>query len=632
MKKVDYRSLLNGEKEEKDAPSNAWWTLSETEIPAAIEATVNSLYKNQSLRQNQIQISTRLYGNLNLTSSTGMSTLKNVTMRAASKDRITFNVCQSVVDTITSKISKNKPKPLFLSSGGDYKIHKKAEKLGKFIDGCFYENEIYKLGVDVFRDSAIWGDGVIHVFSHNGKIRAERVLVGELYVDELEGFYGKPRQMHRAKNLDRRVLKELYPDSKAEIETATAAKPEGTGYDGVSDLITVIESWHLPSGPEAEDGMHIITIDGKVLMMEKYERHYFPFAIIKWSKRLYGFYGQGLIEQIQNIQTEINKLLWVIQRSMHLSGSFKVMVENGSKIVKEHLNNELGTIVSYTGTPPTYVVPPVVAPEVYSHLTTLKNAAYEQAGISQLSAAALKPAGLNSGRALREMGDIESDRFTVIGQQYEDLFIDVAKLMIAEAKDLYTEDKKFSVKVPGRKFIEEIQWKEVNLPDDQFIMQIFPVSKLPDEPSGRLDTIQDLMGAGLISPQTGRRLLDYPDLEDEESLANAEEDLLHMMLEKIVEQAEYTPPEPTDNLQLAEKLTLEFISKGRLNGLEDDKLDMLRTFLDQVHLLQQKASAPPPVPPGAAPGPNGAGGPPANPTPTPTSPMLNNTNNPTPQV
>lgn len=621
--------MLNGKPQTKEEVSHRWWNLPKELIPDSIESIMTTMKNNQTRRQTQLIISTRLYGNLGIIGPAGITLNKGASNQSASKDRVTYNVCQSVVDTITSKIAKNKPKPYFLSSDGDYKLKRKAIKLGKFIDGCFYQNDVYTLAVDVFRDACVWGTGVIHVYSLNGKIKTERVLIQELYVDEMEGFYGKPRQMHRVKLIDREVLAEMYPKHREKIINLPQARPENLQAEQLTDQIAVSESWHLKSGPDAKDGMHVITIPGTPLLVEDYDSPSFPFAFFHWNKRLYGFYGQGLIEQIQNIQTEINKLLWVIQRSMHLSGSFKILIENGSKIVKEHLNNELGAIVNYTGTQPSYITPPMVPPELYNHLLTLKNAAFEQSGVSQLSAASKKPDGLNSGKALREYNDIESDRFQVVGQNYEKLFLDVADLMITEAKKLYEEDKKFSVNVPGKKFIETIKWKEVDMEEDQYSLQAFPVSKLPDDPAGRLQTIQEMLSAGLISPQSGRRLLDYPDLDAEESLANAEEDLLHMMLEKIVEEGEegYQSPEPTDNLQLAQKLVLEYIAKGRREGLEDEKLEMLRTWNTQVQLLVQSASQPAQQP---LQGPQGA--PPANPQAPPTSDLLNATNSPTPQI
>ena len=388
-------------------------------------------------------------------------------------------------------------------------------------------------------------------------------------------------------------------------------------------MITVRESWHLPSGPGADDGRHCITIDGAVLgEMEPWPHQFFPFARVQWSPRLYGYWGQGLAEQLQNIQLEINKLLWVIQRSMHLMGSFKVFIENGSKIVKEHLNNDVGSIINYTGTPPMYVTPPIVAPEVYAHLQTLINKGYEQAGVSQLAASSLKPEGLNSGRAIREYNDIQTDRLAVPAKSYEQMFMDVGRLSIEVVKMIAAQDKEYAVKVPGRKGLASVDWNDIKLNDEDYVMQCYPVSSLPQDPAGRLATIQEYAQAGFLSPRQARRLLDFPDLDQVESLANAEEDYLTMVFDNIVDEGEYTSPDPLDDLQLSKQLCLEYYAKGKSNNLREDRLELLRRYLAQINEIEQAMM--PPAPPMLPPMPGATGAPLAPPMPMPASELVPN--------
>lgn len=598
-----------------ESTDKRWWLLDKKDMPASVNSVVSYLEKNQSARKNQIINSARLYGNLSIVGVSALSQSKLSGITAPFNQRVTYNVVQSAIDTATAKIAKNKPKPLFLTSGGDYRLQRKAKKLDKFVDGVFYENKAYELGPQIFRDAAVWGTGVAHVFNHYGRVKWERVLLSELYVDDVEAFYGDPRQLHRVKNVDRQVLIELFPAKKAIIEQANRASYAQIGMNqNIADEIAVRESWHLPSGPDASDGLHAITIDSGELASEEWDKPFFPFATYQWSKRLFGYWGQGAAEQLQNIQLEINKLLWVIQRSMHLAGTFKIAIENASKIVKEHMNNEIGTVITYTDKPPTYLVPPIVPPEIYQHLRTLKDAAFEQLGISQLSAAAKKPAGLDSGKALREFNDIESDRFMIVGQAYENFFLDLAKLSISVAKDISEEDGSYEVKVPGKKFVDTIDWKEVDLTEDEYVMKVYPVSSLPNEPSGRLQTVQEYTQAGFMSPRTGRKLLDFPDLDQIEDLANAQEDYLHETLEKMVENGVYTPPEPYDDLNLAHELALEYYAQGKNGGLEEGKLELIRNFIQKV--IQMKTPPMPVLPPGQAPQ--------ANPTPTPTSDLIPN--------
>jgi len=580
---IDFRSFSDNPAVTQEVSNNKrWWTLTQEEMYPAITGTIDFLQTHQSVRQNQMLMSARLYGNISMVGLNGITTSRN-NGGSSIRDRVTYNICQAVVDTVSSKMAKNKPKPLFLTDGGDYKKQRRAKKLNQFVDGVFYENDAYELGNQVFRDACVFGTGIVHCFTHYGRVKFERVLASEIFVDEEEGYYGKPRQMHRVKNIDRQVLAELFPNKKRIIsECATPVINLNGGYENISDVITVRESFHLPSGPDAKDGIHVISIGNGILFTEEWTRDSFPFAFFHWSKRLYGFWGQGLVEQIQSIQLEINKILWIIQRSFHLAGSFKIFLENGSKVVKEHLNNDVGAIVTYSGTKPEYVVPPIVAPEMYQHLQTLKNQGFEQAGVSQLSATSQKPAGLNSGKALREYNDIETERFMVVGQSFQNLFINMADLAVDEAKQIAEEEGSFSVISKGDKFLKEIDWKDVEMDKSDYVTQCYPVSSLPSDPAGRLQTIQEYMQAGLISPRQGRRLLDFPDLKQIEDLANSQEEVIHEAMEKIVEEGVYTAPEEFDDLPLARELALQYYADGKTNGLEEEKLDMIRTYLSQL--------------------------------------------------
>lgn len=623
---MDYKSFTTGTEISPNAQPRKWWEEKGEDLSAAIWGTVKYLQNNQSLRMTTMLTATRLYGNMSLMGLNGLTYSKLASVTSASSSRITYNIIQSVIDTVCSKMSKNKPKPLFLTSGGDYKMQRKAQKLTKFVDGIFYENDGYALGMEVFRDACVWGTGFIHVFfDSEDRLAYERVIPSEIRVDDVEGFYGKPRSLYRTKNLDRSIVLNMFPGKARIINEANQAKPDDLGaYPTVSDEVSVVEAWHLPSGTDAKDGKHVITLASDVLFEEDYEHTFFPFIPFHWSKKLFGFWGQGLAEQLQPIQLEINKLLWVIQRSMHLAGSFKILLENGSKIVKEHLNNDIGSIVNYSGTPPQYVIPPMVQPEVYQHLTTLIERGYEQAGISQLSAASKKPEGLDSGKALREYNDIESDRFMVVGLAYERFFLQLAEVTIELMKA--NVNGPYPVKVPGEGFIETVDWDDVQMDDDSYIMQCYPISALSEEPSARLQEVQEMMQAGLIDPEAGKRLLNYPDIEEEESFSNAPLDYLHEILDKMVDEDDlaeaYTPPEPFDDLQRGRKLALQYYAKYKCAGLEEERLDLFRRFIAQIDMLTAAATAPAP---GAAAGPTGSPvAPQANPEQPPVSDLLPN--------
>ena len=87
-------------------------------------------------------------------------------------------------------------------------------------------------------------------------------MASEIFVDDVEALYGQPRQLHRVKQVDRQVLLDMFPDDAGLIMGAKPSRTEENGRSIIADMITVRESWHLPSGPGAKDGKHVITIDG----------------------------------------------------------------------------------------------------------------------------------------------------------------------------------------------------------------------------------------------------------------------------------------------------------------------------------------------------------------------------------
>lgn len=588
---IDYKSFSPEGPDANQPNVQRWWNAkSKAEMAQGIMATINTLIQSDSRRQSQYQTSARLYGNVNMIGISGLSMMRNANLPAATKERVTYNVVQSGIDTVQAKMIKNKPKPLCLTSGGDWKAQRRAEKLTKFGEGVFYENHAYDVGREVFRDAAVLGDGFIYVFNHYGRCKWERVLPGELLVDQMEALYGNPRQLHRVKNVDRLQLADMFPEKRSAIMEAASARLDPSNVpQTISDQITVAESWHLRSGPDAKDGKRVIAIDNVVLEEDTWDKDYFPFARFQWTPRLYGYWSQGGAEQIQNIQLEINKLLWVIQRSMHMAGTFKILAERGAKIVKEHFTNDFGIVLEYTGTPPSYILPPIVPPEIYAHLMTLKNAAYEQLGVSMLSAASKKPEGLNSGKALREFSDIESERFQTIGQRWETFYLELFKLSVDVVKEIFEDEGSYEVKIPGKRFLETIDWKDVAMEDDEYVTKVYPVSSLPSDPAGRLQTIQEYMQAGLISPRVGRRLLDFPDLEREETMAGSQEDWLQEMIERMIDDGEPYQLEPEDDRALAKELALEYIAYAKVNKVEEDRLQLLRDFLTSINMEAQQA-------------------------------------------
>lgn len=597
-----------------------WWEANdEDQCAAQMLTTAAYLKESQGYRHRQAAVYARLYGNQNLYSFAGNNISKMDQTYGLPQDRPTFNLIQSAVDTLVSRIAQSRPQPVFLTDGSDYKQRNMAKKLNNFLQGEFYHCKTYDKGTITLRDALVEGTGIIHTFETPDKrVGQERVLLTELLVDPNEAMYGEPRRIYRVKLVDRDVLLANFPKLKAKIDIAAKAYPDNSADSSktVSDLVMVVEAWSLPSGENTRDGRHVLACSAGSLIDEEYKKDRFPFSFLHYSPRLLGFWAQGVAEQLMGTQIELNSILFTISRAIRLVGVPRVFQEEGSKVSTASHNNEVGVIVKYRGTKPEYVVAPCNAPELYAERDKLIQYGFQQVGVSMLQASSQKPAGLDSGEAIRSYDDISTDRFASLARRYDNFFIDLAYQSIDLARDIAEREGKYTTVYPNKNGTQEIDLPKASMLEDSYVIQCFTQSSLPKDPAGRLAKVTEMIQSGMISIQEGRRLLDYPDLEQVEKLANAAEERIFSILDDIVETGKYLPPDPFINLELAETLTVQYINLYGPAKLEESKLQKLRDFFNQIQAI--KLAATPPAPQPMAPTPQAA------PEPLPTSPLIPN--------
>jgi hypothetical protein len=598
-----------------------WWLEKDGNRAAAFMlSTAAYLKESQAYRYRQAAIFARLYGNQSLYSFAGTNIAKIDQDHGLPQDRPTFNLVQSVTDTLVSRLSQSRPQPIFLTDNADYKQRNLAKKLNNFILGEFYQTKAYEKSAIALRDALVEGTGVIHVYwTPDNKVGLERVLLTELLIDPNEAMYGEPRQMYRLKLMDRDVLLANFPKYKDKIQMAAEGTPDNSSDASkkVSDLVMVVEGWHLPSGKDMTDGRHTLAVSTGFLIDEQYNKDKFPFAFLHYSPRLLGFWAQGVAEQLMGTQLELNQILFTISRAIKLVGVPRVFQEDGSKVVAAHHNNEIGVIVKYRGVKPTYEVAPCNAPELYAERDKLIQYGYQQSGVSALQASSQKPQGLDSGEAIRTYDDISTDRFASLSRRYDNFFIDLTYLITDLAKDIAKPPAEggvghYSTVYPNKNGTKEIDLPKAAMIKDSFVVQCFTQSSLPKDPAGRLQKVTEMVQSGMITLQEGRRLLDYPDLEQVEKLANAGEERILQQLDDIVEHGKFTPPDPFTDLAKATELTTQYINLYASAKLEENKMDMLRDYFSQVQSIVQQATPPPQPIPQAAP------------QPAPTSPLIPN--------
>lgn len=517
--------------------------------------------------------------------------------------QLPYNICRNAVDTLTAKVGKHRPLPEVLTSRGNWSQQKRARKLSQLIDGAFYKCRVFeKHAKRIIRDACVLGRGVLKVYELNGEVCAERVYPWELHSDPWDARYGEPRNLYHCRQMDRAVLERQFP----KLKTAIVGKHIDDralimGEESTVQRIDVLEAWHLPSGPKAKDGRHVICVNGLTLVDESWDEESFPFAVLHYSDPFTGDSGQGLVEQLEGYQYDLNLMASYVSQSYKMLGGTIILVPDNAKITDQQFRNGVGTILYHQpGGKPEVFQPSPIHPAVYNRQRELRDDALADSGISQMSAMSQKPAGVTAAVALQALDDIETERFIIFGRAYESWCLDVARLVISCVRRIADREGDFRVEamIGGTgKSLVEVKWSECEVED--FTLRVFPTSLLPQQLSARLDKLKGLYDGGIVDRATFLRQLDAPDLAAEMDLETADKMLVDEQLEYLRdaeeddEKAPLIGPSPFVDLKWAVRRTQQTLNRAELDGAPEYVLERFREYMAQCKDLLEKLEPPP---------------------------------------
>lgn len=579
-----------------------WW--SEKDPSGLLFTTVTALDRQDGWRRSSLLSAYRFYGD---TPIKGFGPGGNVQVDSSTPP-LSYNVIRSITDTVHAETVQASPKAMFATTGAGWEMRQRAEKLTQFVEGVEYEQDFESTADAICRDAILFGNATLKVFDEDGEVCIERVLPGELFVDAYDAREGKPRTLYQVKHVDRSVLLARYPEMASEIGAARSDVEwmRARGFDETStDLVVVIEAWHLKSTKKSTDGRHTIAVSSGVLFDEEWKEKGFPFEILRWSSPPLGFWTTGAAEQLAGLQYEINALLDKIREHQDHFGAGFFLCEEGSE-PHGHDYDEIGRVVTYkrNHAPPTVIQPVVVSRDTYEQLDRYFSKAYEIFGVSAMSAQAVKPVGVDSGKAMRTLANIQSKRFVAFGKAWERFHVNVAKLIVRCARRIGEDDPSYSVVYDDGETVERIEWSECDLDDDEFVVRAYPVSSLQGTPAEQLATANDMLMNGAITPVEWARLINRPDLKAAMSLNDAPHDLVEKLLSKMVIRNQYIAPEPFFNLAMCFEVGTKAYNKAVLDEVPEARLELIRKWLVQTKfLMKQEAAknAPPPAPVGPMP-------------------------------
>lgn len=575
-----------------DAQVRTWWDLKAGDLASAVFTACDRLAQDQSYRSESNLRHARLYSNLAILGLTSSQYAQRAV--PLPRNRLTFNIVQSVVDTAQALIATNRPRIQFTTKGGTRKDRELANQLSRFVSGQFYQVGLYDLTPDVFLNAGIFGTGGLKFSEVDGDIVADVVFPEEILVDDVEAKARKPRSLYHVVEMNRAVAKARWPKFRAELDDAEHITDEFLAVANLADPITVIEAWHLPSGKNAKDGRHVICTSNAMLFSEDWDEDCFPFAFWRWNRRPRGFYGQGLAEQLYGIQVEVNVLLQKIQKHMKLASSH-IIVKKGSKIAKEKLNNRVFSLIEHVGDkPPIFVTVDPIAAHYFEQLDRLYTRAFEITGVSMLASQSILPEGLKSGEAIRRYNDLQTKRFLAIGQSWEAFHVECAKQLIRLAKRISEREEdgyQVTAEMDDGELVD-INWRDLDLDAEAYRMKAWPAGLLPETPAGQVEAATGLAQAfPQLQPHVLRLLGGIPDVQAAISRVTAPQGVMDRIIGNILDGKTYIEPMPYFDLQYGiQEMQLAF-AQAVAEEAGDHVLEQMDRWMSQAKTLLDKAAA-----------------------------------------
>lgn len=597
--------------------SGEWWLSHQREEDPAdiVNGILETMDQRQSARIARYRRIARAYGIEE--QLFGMSTSTIIPLDGLPSRHAPTNVLSNIIDSLQADVYKSKLIPMPVTDRGSWRQQRRGRDFGDFLDGVCQENKFDQLQILLGLHVLLFGTAVIKgVETMSDRVGLEVVPRWELWVDDLEARYGKPRSQFHRYLMDRGVAMAMFageegpgfvgPASERARMVDDAGVVRQSWFDDTwlshADMITVTEAYRPPSGPKAKDGRCCICLvgsagknGGSTVADYGWTSENAPFRYLTANTPIAGIDGVSAAWRLLPNHDELFTLDERI-RDAHAQMSVpRIFVMTGSGLSKEHIDDVAGAILEGTQ-PPVAINFQPIHPDVYAFRDSVKREMYEVAGTSGMQTNAQLPAGMKdaSGVALAAYDDQHSARHAVESTMLEGFIVQVAWLIYECAERLSEREGDYVVHTVNGKKLRTLKWSDVKLDREAFKLKVFAASGLSRLPSARFSQLEKMLDKGIIDVQQFRRVWGTSlDIDAQGDLDSADLDVVLDTLDKIAEDGVYLSPEPFDDLELAMKWGRKFYNLYRLCDDADPAVMMLlQQFIDEAEALSTARTQP----------------------------------------
>lgn len=433
---------------------------------------------------------------------------------------INENVIASCIDSLTSMMASKMTRPYLSGIGTTYNERQIINQAQQYFDIFIDRENLNEVVTEAFRDSCIFGNGFIYIDGKNKKVI--KALPWQVIYRPAEKTYGK-------------ITRCLYERK----EYPATLLP----YKCKSDYVTYSIYYDINSHTET----HLV--NNEIMETLPYYGTTIPFVQINYTNPVYGRDSTSVVDLLYGIQMKIHDLYITFTEASKINPALTYFVPKGSDIKVTSLTNKVGQLITYNpieglSNPVTVATPNFIADQYIQAIQMLKNDAYEITGVSKLSAQSQKPSGLDSGKALQTMNDIESERFEVQQRAVINAYVNVMRKCIEafEPEDLILpEDLN---KMP-------IKWMDMQKLINKTKISFNALNYLSKDPATRMQQIETLEAKGYITKNQAISYYNIPDTDSAYNYINNAYNAIQEVINEALFAEDYTIPDyiPYDMLK-----------------------------------------------------------------------------------
>jgi hypothetical protein len=579
-----------------------WWETDRSpDVLESAKCDFDTL-RSHSDRMDRFSTYDRIYRNENIMESLALQAeLASFGMELSAYTRANYNLIATVTDNIVSRIVRTKPRAVYQTDGANWSLRQTAKMQQKWVDYVAHAKFFNKHARTQVRDGVLKGIGHTKIAPRYGvdDIGVWYIDPCDVFYDQTEAAYGDVTRLFHRQFCNKDSAKKLFSNFAKEIEQSGVMSESDwhnrstTARPPIVTQVEIVEGWHLPTYPGAGDGRHVIFCEYGLIVDEPWDREDFPITSFRWKSRPGdSFQGLSVPEEILSIHLDMNFTLQQIHETAELTANPIWLNPTSANVSRDELTDLPGMEVAYSGpTPPQIIQPPKVAFDMVRFLESQEARAYRRLGLDSATPNDPSP-GLETGRAVRMDFDARSMAFTSALQNWGELYKDFGDKAVAAGKQIWQRNKSFSVTVPRNKWtVQDVPWDKVALDPRKhsFTIKVVEGSQLSQHPAGRIDDVANMVNMGAVTDIAEMRaLLDISDIEHSDSLATSAQDAIEWMCEEMLDDGTPHSPEPYDDLDLCLKLANTYYLRARTQGAPEDRLQLMRNFLDRTTALIQK--------------------------------------------